>query len=79
MVSRIFKICDAYESGVGHGLQRDGHKDGKAIFADAELAEAYEIGYELGDERSTKGAAKGEIFPLASFTIVVPPEERAAV
>jgi hypothetical protein len=24
----IFGICDAYESGVGHGLQRDGHKSG---------------------------------------------------
>lgn len=24
----VFAICDAYESGIGHGLKRDGHKSG---------------------------------------------------
>jgi hypothetical protein len=52
----IFSICDAYESGMGHGLQRDGHKSG-AIFGNPEHGKAYEIGYEEGERRS-QGAAK---------------------
>lgn len=48
----IFAICDAYESGIGHGLQRDGHKSG-AIFGNPECGMAYEIGYEEGEERSS--------------------------
>lgn len=47
----IFAICDAYESGIGHGLQLDGHKSG-AIFGNPECGKAYEIGYELGEERA---------------------------
>jgi hypothetical protein len=49
----IFAICDAYESGIGHGLQRDGHKSG-AIFGNPEHGEAYEIGYAEGEQRATK-------------------------
>lgn len=48
----IFAICDAYESGIGHGLQRDGHKSG-AIFGNPECGMAYEIGYEEGEERAS--------------------------
>lgn len=58
MPSRVFMICDAYESGIGHGLQRDGLKDGASYYADAELAEAYCAGYALGDERAKGDALK---------------------
>ncbi len=49
MVSRIFMICDAYESGIGHGLQQDKHSSGE--YFDIDLNKAYEIGYRLGEER----------------------------
>lgn len=51
-ISRVFMICDAYESGMGHGLQQDGHYNGSLYFSDPECAEAYTIGYELGAERA---------------------------
>lgn len=53
MVSRVFEICNAYESGYGHGLKRDGLDLSKTPHADAEVGEAYQIGYEAGAERST--------------------------
>ena len=51
MVTRVYMICDAYESGFGHGLQDDGHDDGKDLYADPELAEAYTLGYTVGLEK----------------------------
>lgn len=47
----ILAICDAYESGIGHGLQRDGHSSG-AIWSDPECGQAYELGYAEGLGRS---------------------------
>lgn len=52
MVSRVFEICNAYESGYGHGYQKDG-KDGK-YYSDHELNEAYGIGYKAGFDAMTK-------------------------
>lgn len=52
----IFAICDAYESGMGHGLQRDGHKDG-SIWGSPDCGKAYEIGYEEGADRASAGSA----------------------
>lgn len=51
-VSQVFMICDAYESGMGHGLQRDGHC--LAVFTNPEHTEAYRIGYELGEKRASE-------------------------
>lgn len=51
MPSKVFMICDAYESGFGHGLQNDGHNDGSAIHGDPECAEAYTLGYTAGNEK----------------------------
>lgn len=45
-VSRVFEICNAYESGYGHGVNHDGLNSGP--FVDDELNEAYEIGYNAG-------------------------------
>ena len=45
-VSRVFEICNAYESGVGHGVKDDGHKELGSD--DAELNEAYALGYKQG-------------------------------
>jgi hypothetical protein len=64
MISRVFMICDAYESGIGHGLQRDGLSDGAAYFADPEHAEAYELGYDLGEERSQTTAGLPSAEPM---------------
>lgn len=50
MPGRIFEICDRYESGYGHGLANDGLDLSKTPHADRELAEAYRIGYEAGQE-----------------------------
>lgn len=52
MASKILMICDAYESGIGHGLQRDGLDLSKTPHGDPECGDAYQIGYELGFERS---------------------------
>ena len=48
MVSRIFVICERYESGYGHGLDNDGLDGSKTPHADPEHQEAYQIGYEAG-------------------------------
>ena len=45
-VSKVFEICNAYETGVGHGQKKDGHTAGP--YSDPELNEAYEMGYSLG-------------------------------
>lgn len=50
MVSRVFSICDAYESGVGHGHNRD--KLPNPWKEGSEEWEAYKIGYDLGEERA---------------------------
>lgn len=50
----VFVICDAYESGIGHGLQNDGLKYGRSYFASKEAADAYELGYEKGQENAAK-------------------------
>lgn len=50
-ISRIYEICNRYESGYGHGLKRDGLDLSKTPHSDAELGEAYQIGYEAGSER----------------------------
>ena len=47
-VSRVFEICNAYESGVGHGVQADGACN--PYEEDSELHEAYGLGYEQGIE-----------------------------
>jgi hypothetical protein len=48
MISRVAMICDAYESGYGHGYQHDGLDLSKTPHADPELGEAYQLGYEAG-------------------------------
>lgn len=50
MISEVFKICDAYESGIGHGLKKDAHSKGH--YDSDQLNEAYEIGYKIGQERA---------------------------
>jgi hypothetical protein len=50
-VSRVFRICDAYESGVGHGQKQDGLSND--YYSDPELNEAYQLGYKKGQELST--------------------------
>ena len=47
-------ICDAYESGVGHGLQRDGLDGSTTPFGDKECQEAYELGYIEGLDKSRR-------------------------
>ena len=55
MPSEIYMLCNAYESGVGHGLQQDGHdsKNG-TLYASKDLNEAYQIGYEFGVVRALR-------------------------
>ena len=45
--SDVFRICDAYESGLGHGLKCDGTAN---PYAHAAEREAYDIGYRQGQE-----------------------------
>lgn len=48
MPSKVFMICDAYESGLGHGLQNDGLTVDKTPFGDPDHSEAYDIGFRKG-------------------------------
>ena len=54
MVSRVYMICDRYESGYGHGLRNDGLDLSRTPHADTELGEAYQIGYEAGKAENAK-------------------------
>lgn len=58
-MSRVFEICNAYESAVGHGLEKDGKSD--PPYDDAELNEAWKIGYNSGIEMADEKAAKEEL------------------
>ena len=58
-LEEIEHICDAYESGIGHGLQRDGHNDGKA-FANPDLGNAYVHGYQVGEDRAKEAASAND-------------------
>lgn len=44
----VMVICDAYESGYGHGLKDDGMCLSHTHFASPEEAEAYGLGYDKG-------------------------------
>ncbi len=58
MPSKVFMICNSYESGFGHGLANDGLDLSKTPHGDPEQGEAYQIGYEAGKEaRDLKLAA----------------------
>lgn len=52
VITPVFIICNAYESGIGHGLQRDQaanpYTPGTAEY------EAYDIGYEQGAYRALR-------------------------
>lgn len=52
MTTNVFAICDAYESGMGKGLQGSTRLIG--AFADPDCEDAYQIGFALGLERSIK-------------------------
>lgn len=58
MITEVFMICDAYESGMGHGLERDGLINPYDKLS--KLHEAYQIGYDLGVERSIEKTAGSE-------------------
>jgi hypothetical protein len=45
----VDEICDAYESGMGHGLKQDGQK---SPYGSAAETKAYNLGYKLGEERA---------------------------
>lgn len=51
-ITRVFKICSAYESGMGHGLQRDGKPNPYEPLSDE--WEAYGIGYDQGGNRAAR-------------------------
>lgn len=50
MPSKVFQICNSYESGYGHGLANDGMDLSKTPHSHPypELSEAYQLGYEAG-------------------------------
>jgi hypothetical protein len=48
-ITEVFEICNAYESGFGHGYQLDNLIN--PFKKDSKLYEAYDIGYKEGEER----------------------------
>lgn len=53
-VENLSAILDAYESGIGHGLKDDGHKDGPYSLRTCSVA--YGVGYDEGLERAAISA-----------------------
>lgn len=64
---RLDAICDAYESGVGHGLKDDGLRNGYEYYSDKECAYAYVVGYEAGEERAAPSSLPVQE-PVATVT-----------
>ena len=58
MPSRVWLICNSYESGYGHGLKNDGLDLSKTPHDDPELGEAYQIGYDTGFESYSRAVEK---------------------
>jgi len=48
-MTRIKIICSHYESGYGHGVKDDGFDLSKTPYSDPELGEAYQYGYQCGN------------------------------
>lgn len=69
MVSKVFMICDRYESGYGHGIKNDGQDGSKTPHGDPEHREAYQIGYDAGLRKFTKHGQVMEIKPLDEWDI----------
>ena len=53
VMTEVFMICDAYESGVGKGLQNSKFKSGP-FEEGSDEQEAYAIGYKLGHKKYTE-------------------------
>ena len=60
MVSRVFEICNWYESGYGHGIKNDGLDGSKTKFYTSDNQEAYQIGYEAGLAKHKRHEAANE-------------------
>lgn len=50
MVSKVYMICNAYESGMGHGLQQD--RVSNPYVPRSDESEAWQYGYDEGDDRA---------------------------
>lgn len=57
-VSKVFMICDAYESGVGKGMSHSKFKEGPFARGSDEQ-EAYKIGYVWGENKAKKHEEEG--------------------
>lgn len=53
-MAKVFEICNAYESGFGHGYDNDDRYGD--FYADPDLNEAYKIGYQEGMSRCVSDA-----------------------
>lgn len=54
-ISQVYMLCDAYESGYGHGLQLDRHDNElNDLYADPRHNEAYKLGYRKGQRLSNR-------------------------
>lgn len=62
MVSKVYMICDSYESGYGHGIKNDGLDITCTPIGDKDCAEAYQIGYEKGKRQWEKAMRKERVF-----------------
>ena len=57
-ISKVYQICDAYESGYGKGYNFD---NGVNPYSADELREAYDIGYKKGEENRKEFETKNNI------------------
>ena len=57
-VSKVYMICNAYESGVGHGYQADDVENPYPITSNE--FEAFDIGYNEGVDQKNEETVLGE-------------------
>ncbi|EKE01499.1 MAG: hypothetical protein ACD_21C00116G0001 [uncultured bacterium] len=74
MPSRIYIICNSYESGFGHGMNEDGLDLSKTPHSDPECGEAYQIGYEAGLEGVKMHRNVGNIAELLPPNVISTPK-----
>lgn len=62
-ISKVYMICNAYESGVGHGVNDDKLPNPFSKDKEPDLYEAYDIGYRHGLEmrEENKTQEKGNV------------------
>jgi len=68
MLTKVFSICDAYESGYGHGIKQDNLHS--PYEHDTEETEAYGVGYRTGEVKALKAKQDNIFYYFISYRVI---------